>query len=140
MPSKANPERLESLTHAGAVVRAQRDEGPAFLLVRASRPPFEWVLPKGHIEIGEAPEQAARREVLEEAGVEADVVRSLGDVSFDVNGRQVRARYFLMRYRQQGTVSERRETRWCSLADAEQLLAFESARDLVRRAAAASVP
>ena len=128
------------LTHAGGVVRAQRDDGPAFLLVRASRPPYEWVLPKGHIEVGETPEQAARREVLEEAGVDADVVSRLGDAAFDVDGEQVQVRYFLMRFRQQGTARERREIRWCSLADAERLLAFESAREMVRQAATTSAP
>jgi 8-oxo-dGTP pyrophosphatase MutT (NUDIX family) len=123
------------LTHAGGVVTTQQDGGMVFLLVRASRPPFDWVLPKGHIEAGETPEQAAQREVLEESGVEADVCGSLGDATFDVRREQVRVRYFLMQFRRQGTAQERRETRWCSLAEAERLLAFESSRAVVRRAA-----
>jgi 8-oxo-dGTP pyrophosphatase MutT (NUDIX family) len=127
---------MKPLTHAGAVVTTPRDDGPAFLLVRASRPPFEWVLPKGHIAAGETPEQAARREVLEETGVEAEGACPVGDLSFDAFGEEVRVRYFLMRFLRQGVASERRETRWCSLAEAERLLPFESARDIVRRAAA----
>lgn len=123
------------LTHAGAVVWREQDDGPAFLLVRASRAPYEWVLPKGHIEPGEMPELAARREVIEEAGVEAEVVRPIGDEAFEVDGGAVRVRYFLMRFQQQGAASEGREIRWCSPAEAERLLAFESARDIARRAA-----
>ena len=33
-------------------------------------------LPKGHVDPGEPPEQAAQREVREEAGVEAELVES----------------------------------------------------------------
>jgi 8-oxo-dGTP pyrophosphatase MutT (NUDIX family) len=123
-------------THAGGVVTDRRREGAVFLLVRASRPPFDWVLPKGHIEEGETPEEAAQREVREESGVTADIVRLVGDSTFDVRGAPVRVRYFLMQFREQGTAEERRETRWCSLEDAERLLKFESTRDIVRIAAA----
>ena len=36
-----------------------------------------WSLPKGHIEQGETPEQAALREVAEETGIESAIERSL---------------------------------------------------------------
>ena len=117
-------------------MRVQRNRGPAFLLVRASQSPYEWVLPKGHIDPGETPEQAARREVLEETGVDADVSSPLGDVTFDFDGKRVVVRYFLMQFRQIATATELREIRWCSLTEAERLLEFDGARDIVRRAAA----
>jgi 8-oxo-dGTP pyrophosphatase MutT (NUDIX family) len=123
-------------THAGGVVTDRRREGAMFLLVRASRPPFDWVLPKGHIEKGETPEEAARREVREESGVTADIVRLVGDSTFDLRGEPVLVRYFLMQFRAQGAAEECRETRWCSLEDAQRLLRFESTRDIVRIAAA----
>jgi 8-oxo-dGTP pyrophosphatase MutT (NUDIX family) len=124
-----------ALTHAGGVVMSVRAGHPTFLLVRASRPPHPWVLPKGHIEPGETPEQTAHREVLEEAGVDADVVAPVGDVSFALNGQPLRIRYFLMHARGTKRALEDREICWCSPADAERLLEFESTRDLVRRAA-----
>ncbi len=39
-------------------------------------------LPKGHVDPGETPIEAATREVREEAGVEADLVEELGQVRY----------------------------------------------------------
>ena len=41
-----------------------------------------WSLPKGHIEEGETPEQAAIREVAEETGINSDITKSLGVIDF----------------------------------------------------------
>ena len=123
------------LTHAGGVVRRNGRDGARFLLVRARRPPFDWVIPKGHIEPGETPEQTAGREVAEEAGVEADVARQVGDLSFQARGRRIHVRYFAMRYRREVPPEEIREVRWCSLAECEELLPFEAARKMIRRTA-----
>jgi 8-oxo-dGTP pyrophosphatase MutT (NUDIX family) len=124
-----------NLTHAGGVVQSLRNGQPIFLLVRASRPPHDWVLPKGHIDEGERPEETARREVREEAGIDAEVVRHVGDVAFAYGQHDLRVRYYLMSARGTTTPLENREICWCSLADAERLLKFENVREIVRRAA-----
>ena len=124
------------LTHAGGVVRRDDGQEPRFLLVRASRPPFDWVLPKGHIERDETPEQTACREVAEEAGVDAAIDRVVGDQSFEIRGRMIHVRYFAMRYSAAVARQESREVRWCSLAECEEMLPIEEVRALVRRAAA----
>jgi len=50
------------------------DDG-RLLLVRRRYPPAEgmWCLPSGFIESGEAPAESARREVLEETGIEIEI-------------------------------------------------------------------
>lgn len=54
----------------------------------------EWVLPKGRIDPGETPSQAAMREVLEESGAHADVGPHIGDYE----GRHSNTRFYLMRH------------------------------------------
>ena len=41
-----------------------------------------WSLPKGHLEAGETPEDAAVREVEEETGIRGTVLASLGTIDF----------------------------------------------------------
>lgn len=127
-------------THAGGVVISGAGTQRRFLIARGTRAPYEWILPKGHIDPGETPEEAARREVLEETGVEARVISALGTESFTYEGREVRVRHFAMRATGTGTAIEDRETRWCLLDEAETMLGFESARDMVRRAASQDDP
>lgn len=121
-------------THAGGVV-VRTDGEPRVLLVRAKPAPHDWVLPKGHIEPGEAPDETARREVIEEAGVEGEPVRALGTLEFRTPaGKHVRALFFLMRYVRDVTPHERREIRWATFAEAQRLTEFDDTRALIASA------
>ncbi len=51
---------------AGVVILRETPAGPRFLLLRAFR---HWDFPKGAVEPGETPLEAAKREVAEEAGI-----------------------------------------------------------------------
>lgn len=59
-------------------------------------------LPKGIVEPGETPEQAALREVHEETGLEAEVVAALGTVSYEYDEEGIRVskrvHFFLMKH------------------------------------------
>ena len=70
---------------AGGVIVKEGKEGPKYLLLRQKLRDGreQWVCPKGHIDPGETAEQAARREVYEEAGLkDLKKVKSLGVNSF----------------------------------------------------------
>ena len=56
---------------AGAFIFRQGDNGRELLMVEGRR---GWSMPKGHIEYGETPEEAALREVREETGIEAEII------------------------------------------------------------------
>jgi len=121
-------------THAGGVIyRVERDD-VEFLLVTARKRPDEWVFPKGHIEIGETPEQAAVREVREESGVSADVISFLEDVHIRLSGEDQVVRYFLMRAVQRGVPGEGRRSLWLPAEDALSRLTFDEARGSLRKA------
>ncbi|MGD9101718.1 MAG: NUDIX domain-containing protein [Anaerolineae bacterium] len=126
---------------AGGVVVHQ---GKVLLLDRPSRD--EVRLPKGHIEEGESPAEAALREVREEAGyAQLEIVADLGtqQVQFvdPFRSRQVTRdeRYFLMRLRgEQQVERDEKEQQfiplWTLPADAVAHLTFETEREFLRRA------
>jgi 8-oxo-dGTP diphosphatase len=116
---------------AGGVVL--RDDG-AVLVVH--RPRYDdWSLPKGKLESGESWEEAALREVLEESGVGARLLRELDDDHYvDRKGRPKRVRWWLM----QAVAIDAREpdgevdeVRWVPLAEADALLSYAHDRSLV---------
>ncbi len=119
-------------------------KGKVLLLERPSRK--EVRLPKGHIEAGESPSDAALREVREEAGyANLLIVADLGlqQVQFvdPYRERQVMRdeRFFLMGLRDE-ELSEREPGEeqfapiWVWAADAVSRLSFETEREFVRRA------
>jgi 8-oxo-dGTP diphosphatase len=94
------------LVGVGAVIW----DGSRVLLERRGRPPAQgaWSLPGGLIEIGETAEEAVRREVKEECGIDVTVGPLLGvfePIHRDADGR-VRYHFvvldFLARYRDGG--------------------------------------
>jgi 8-oxo-dGTP pyrophosphatase MutT (NUDIX family) len=125
----------DTLTHAGGVVHREEHGDVVMLLVRALREPHDWVLPKGHIEAGETPAQAARREVSEEAGVDAMPTAYLGTLCFEGrDGAVVRVGLFLMRFVRNVPPQENREVRWCSFHEAAELVVFENVREILKAA------
>jgi 8-oxo-dGTP pyrophosphatase MutT (NUDIX family) len=121
-------------THAGGVVYRLSSGRRRYLLVASTGALAEWVLPKGHVERGETIEEAARREVREEAGVLATALLRLRVVSFRRAGESVRVRFLLMRASGRAAATERRRVRWASYREARRLLAFADAREVLDEA------
>jgi 8-oxo-dGTP pyrophosphatase MutT (NUDIX family) len=101
-------------------------------------------LPKGHVDPGETAEQAATREVREEAGVEAAIVEKLGDVRYfyQREGQRIfkMVRFFLFDYRSgalEDHDDEVEEARWMPLAEAARALSYKGEREMVQRALSA---
>jgi ADP-ribose pyrophosphatase YjhB (NUDIX family) len=101
----------------------------------------EWVLPKGHLECGERPEEAAAREVREEAGIWVRIVQPIGATSyeFETQGGKLhrkRVQWFLAE-KVGGTMRAHAPFAEASLLDRDQaasLLTHEADRDLAAQA------
>ncbi len=97
----------------------------------------DWVLPKGHIEAGEAAWAAAVREVDEETGLAATILDWLGDTRFEYKGKERHVGYFLMRVTRRlpdFAAHEGHDTFLVPLPEAAERLSFENDRALARLA------
>lgn len=123
----------------GAVIAIR--EGRAHVALIATRGRTRWGLPKGAVSQGETTEQAALREVLEETGIEAEIVKPLDTIEyfFRAGDTLIRKRvdFFLMRYVAGDLVpqlSEVDDVEWVELSAAIERASFESERKLLESA------
>ena len=84
-PKRVYAKRVDEVSAGGLVIDSTGTKG--LLIGRRdlkdqTRERLLWSLPKGHIEEGETPEQAAIREVQEETGIESEIARELGVIDF----------------------------------------------------------
>ena len=88
--------------------------GNAILLLKKYN--GDWVLPKGKVEDGEDKNDAALREVLEETGVKADIIKYLGEIHYTFKENWDESRsvhktvyWYLMKARNMDTIPQKEE-------------------------------
>ena len=130
----------EEVSAGGVVVRG--DEVVVIVPTRrAANGNKVLALPKGHVDPGETPAQAAQREVREEAGVDAALVDRLGEVRYwyQRDGRRIPkvVTFFLFDY-VGGDVTDHdhevEEARWVKLDQAARDLTYKGEREMIERA------
>jgi 8-oxo-dGTP pyrophosphatase MutT (NUDIX family) len=125
-----------TVPEAGAIAADLTGGSWRFLLVTARASPTQWIFPKGHLEPGESFEQAALRELREEAGVSGESLGHIGTLQYTSNRERVQVEYYVIRSVGETDPAEDREVRWCSYDEALDLLTFDDARQLLKRALA----
>ena len=120
---------------AGSIVVRLDGSEPQVLLVTSKRNRGNWIFPKGHIEKGERPEDAALRETREEAGVIGKLIGPAGILEYGFLGAKARVEYFLVQFsREAGPPEDGRQRIWCDPEDALERLSYKNTRKLLRKA------
>ena len=134
----------ESQISAGGV--AYRREGEAIeIAIISVGEQGRWQLPKGLIDKNETSEQAALREVREEAGIETEIIDLIDKVEYwyyaKRGGKRIRFHkfvyFYLLEYRSGDTADHDREVneaRWVDIDAGLNMLTFKSEKDMVARA------
>lgn len=139
----AKRQRSERETSAGGVVFRRDAAGQVrYLLIRDSY--RNWGFPKGHLEAGEPPADAARREVTEETGLTDLILHGpirVIDWYFRFRGKTIHkyCHFFLFESRVGEPVPQQDEgitqCAWHPQEDALTTTSYDNARGVLRRAA-----
>lgn len=142
----ANRAKVPTLEQVSAGGAAFRKNGAGFeVALISAKPRLRWQLPKGTVDAGESEEQAALREVREEAGIETELLGKIETVEYWYfgyqNGERVRfhkfVHFFLMKYLSGDCGDhdhEVAEARWVKIDEAIKMLAFKSEKAVVEKA------
>jgi 8-oxo-dGTP pyrophosphatase MutT (NUDIX family) len=133
--------RAEVEVSAGGIVfRRHEGEQPRFLLIRDSYD--NWGFPKGHLENGESPADAARRETIEETGLDKLVLQGpirVIDWHFRFRGRHIHkfCHFFLFESPDGDASPQLAEgitaCQWRVLGEALEVLSYDNARGVLKR-------
>jgi 8-oxo-dGTP pyrophosphatase MutT (NUDIX family) len=102
-----------------------------------------WTFPKGLIEAGETPEQAAIREIGEETNVRGEIQATLGETHYKYHGGprgliDKTVYYYLVRAldgdQARPLLGEIKDTRWYGLDEAVAISAYPNNHDILTRA------
>lgn len=137
MAQRPVPIRVER--SAGGVVVRATDEGTFALVIRD--PYRNWGLPKGHLEEGEEPHEAALREVSEETGLtDLRLGPELVTIDWYFRSQEVQIHKFTTFYLMDSDSGEPvpqleeaiTECVWVPLEDAPKKITYENAREVMK--------
>lgn len=136
---KSVPMSVKRVFSAGGIVIRDGDSGPEVLVTQHSGH-HGWEFPKGHLEAGESSEDAALREVEEEAGVKAEVLEKADKIEYfyfeDKQKVLKTVVYFLMKFVSNGeatTADEVEDMVWLPVDKVEDKLTFKDTKELWKK-------
>lgn len=133
-------EKVRTEHSAGGAVIAVRDRRP-FVAMIATRGRTRWGLPKGAVGEGETTEAAALREVREETGLEAEIIKPLDTIEYFFRAGSTlihkRVDFYLMSHiggELQPQLSEVDDVEWVELGQSIRRASFPSEKKLLESA------
>ena len=142
-PKRVYARRVDEVSAGGLVIDSTGTKG--LLIGRRdlkdqTRERLLWSLPKGHIEEGETPEQAAIREVQEDTGIESEIARELGviDFWFMAGGNRIHKTVHHYLFKEVGgslapQITEVDDVGWFPLGEIIELLAYPDEKKLIAK-------
>ena len=138
---RADGARSRREQSAGGIVMRHAPGGPLFLLIRD--PYHNWGLPRGHVEDGESPASAARREVAEETGlVGLELIAEVATIDWHFQDRGARVHKFCTFFLFASAAGDPKpelgegisECVWLPYAEAVERITYDNAREVLRQA------
>jgi ADP-ribose pyrophosphatase YjhB (NUDIX family) len=142
-PKRPYAKRVDEISAGGLVIDSTGTKG--LLIGRRdlkdqSRERLLWSLPKGHIEEGETPEQAAVRGVQEETGIESEIAKELGVINFwfMAGGNRIHKTVHHYLFKETGgklapQLTEVDDVGWFPLNEIVELLAYPDEKKLIAK-------
>lgn len=136
--------KVKHQVSSGGVV-FRHHEGTLQIALIALRGGRVWALPKGRLEAEETLEQAARREIWEETGIEGQVMDRIGEIAYWFYAKDEGVKvhktvhFYLLSYLRgepEGDHWEVDEARWWDIDEALAVLTYKSERETVESAVA----
>lgn len=123
----------------GAVVYREKNNEIMFLTIK-NRKGQHWCFPKGHVECGETEEEAAIREVYEEAGLKIELVSGFRfPVRYSPEEGVLKETVFFLGKALSDDVKvqelEVEDYKWLKLDEAIKILTYETSKDALSNAA-----
>ncbi|MFH1406783.1 MAG: NUDIX hydrolase [Candidatus Omnitrophota bacterium] len=131
----------KEISSGGVVYAKEENQIKVALIVRGGGK--IWCLPKGKIEKDESPDAAALREVKEETGLDGEIEKKLGDITYWYYSKENDTKYFktvsfyLLRHTGGSAATnpeEAEECRWFPILEALKSMSYKSECEIVEKA------
>lgn len=132
-PTNSAPPQEELIKAAGGILWRSGPQGNEIAVIYRGRHQ-DWTLPKGKLDPGESWEEAALREIREETGCSAELLRFADALFYMVKGRPKVVLYWHMRLVGEPAFEPSEEVEklvWLPVADALQRLSYSAEKEML---------